>query len=475
MGRHSSGKNNYRLSGGAIAALVVALALIAGLIWWIVGNRGDSGTTSAQGGGNGGDDSCVSGEITLPVAASNAVVGKELVDAYAASNPVVRDYCIRPQMVESLADAAVYIAPNTPIAHQELAQSGRTAAVADPESVFADVVGLSGQQNPGPDVPLQKVIFPTQMPASSAVVASMLADSDSTAVDVLTDQRIDSVNGITVTPGMWVATSKADSLPHAGFYPLDASVVYTAIPLNSGATVDENQARAGQDFARFGAQNFDSNAPQQPVIAEMVWAAAMPTGGEALTADGNSPTNANDAAVAADGKVTNTVFLLDTSDAMEPYFESATRGVQRAADEVTASGYNVALWNYSSPLSAGVTRGYRDNVAMTPSSSAVKNAVAALSTGGVPQTREAVTAAVGSFPSPVRIVVITTGTADGEDDSAFTKAIRAGADDDTSIAVVHVGKAPRDKALEAVAASRQQVDSAAELVAAIVAATGTRS
>lgn len=475
MGRHSTGKNNYKLSGGIIAALVVALALVSGLLWFVLSNRGSSESTAAQGGGDGANDACVSGEMTLPVAASNAVVGRELVDAYAASNPVVRDHCIRPQLVESLSDAAVYIAPNTPIAHQELAQSGRTAAVAEPEAVFADVVGLSGQENPGPNVPLQKVVFPTQMPASSAVVASLLADSDSTAVNVLTDQRIDSVNGISLTPGMWVATSKADSLPHAGFYPLDASVIYTAIPLNSGASVDENQARAGQDFARYGAQNFNADTPKQPVIAEMVWAAAMPTGGAALTTDGNSPTNANDAAVAADGKVSNTVFLLDTSAAMEPYLESAKRGVQRAADEVTASGYNVALWNYSSPLSAGVTRGYRDNVAMTPSPSAVKTAVADLTSGGVPQTREAVTAAVGSFSGPVRIVVITTGTADGDDDAAFTKAIRAGLDNDTSIAVVHVGTAPRDQALEAVAASRQQVDAAPELVAAIVAATGTRS
>lgn len=475
MGRHSSGQNNYRLSGSAIAALVVALALVAGLIWFVVWQRGASESTAAQGDGSGTNDSCVSGDITLPVASSNAVVGKELVDAYAASNPVVRDYCIRPQLVETLSDAAVYIAPNTPIAHQELARSDRTAAVADPEQVFADVVGLSGQDNPGPNVPLQKVVFPTQMPASSAVVASLLADSDSTAVNVLTDQQIDSVDGITLTPGMWVATSKANSLPHAGFYPLDASVIYTAIPLNSGATVDENQARAGQDFARFSAQNFDAETPKQPVIAEMVWAAAMPTGGAALTADGNSPTNANDAAVAADGQVGNTVFLLDTSGAMEPYLESAKRGVERAADEVTAAGHNVALWNYSSPLSVGVTNGYRDNVAMTSSPSAVKNAVAPLTTGGVPQTREAVTAAVGSFPSPVRIVVITTGTADGEDDAVFTKAIQAGADSGTSIAVVHVGSAPHDKALEAVAASRQQVGSAAELEAAIVAATGTRS
>ena len=91
------------------------------------------------------------------------------------------------------------------------------------------------------------------------------------------------IDSFTPVDGQIVATSQRHVPERLQFRPLDASVVYTAIPLNSGETIDENQARAGQDFARFSAEHFADNVPDQPVIPELVWAAALPEGGEALT------------------------------------------------------------------------------------------------------------------------------------------------------------------------------------------------
>lgn len=453
-------------------ALVVALVLTAALIWSIAGRGKDpdsqaSGPTSEQ--------TCVSGDLALPIAAANETIGRTLIDAYAASKPVVRDYCVQPVYVDTLADAAVYIAPNTPITHQELANAGRTAAVAEPEDVAADVVGLA-THGAGSEAapPVDQVRFPIDTPASSAVAASLLTASDNDAVEALTDFRVPSA-AAAEGDAQFIATSEAEAPGGWTFTPLDGAVRYAAIPLNSGDTIDENQSRAGQDFARAAAEQFDADtAPQQPVIAELVWAAALPTGGEALTGDVDSPTESDEAAVAADGEVLDTLFLLDTSEAMAPYVQAAKQGVAEAAGEVANAGHTVALWNYSSPLSEGVTQGYRRNVGPTPDAAPVQVSVQRFLTGGVPQTREAVAAAVDTVQFPARIVLITTGTADAGDDAAFTEMLRRAREAGVRLAVVHVGEGPQDKALEAAATSRQDAKTADEIAAAIKTAVGTR-
>ncbi|QYH19760.1 VWA domain-containing protein [Corynebacterium aquatimens] len=479
MGRHSNGKNNYQLSAGAIVALVVALLLIAGIVWSMVGR----GSGTSENASNAAEPTCVSGDLALPIAASNEAIGRTLVDQYAGTNPVVRDYCVQPVLVDSLKDAAVYIAPNTAVAHQELANAGRTAAVAEPEIVTADVVGLASPQGSeapeGAVVGIDAVRFPTDTPASSAIAAAVLAGEDTAAVKALTDQRV--ATATDVDSESVAAVSEATTPTGWTFGPLDAAVHYAAIPLNTGDTVDENQSRAGQDFARALGENFSTDGvPAQPIISELVWAAALPSGGAAITADGASPSAADDAAVAADGEVMDTLFLLDTSEAMAPYLEAAEEGVAEAAGEVASGGYAVALWNYSSPLSEGVTHGYRRNIAFTPDAAPVQDAVRRFLTGGVPQTREAVTAALDTVVSaqsaqgsPARIVLITTGTADAGNDAAFTEALKQARDAGISVAVVHVGDGPKDQALDAGAASRQEARDSDDIRAAIVAAVGS--
>ena len=282
MARHASGKNNYALSGGVIAALVVAV-LLFGVAIAFVSTRGD-GDTEASGQA----PACVAGDLALPVAATDQAVASSLIDAYSNVNPVVRDFCVEPTLVESIADAAVYIAPNTPVAHQELAAQNRTAATSEPSPVYAEKVGLAGAQAPASaaEVELGAVAFPVNdEPSASALVAATLAPNDQDAVNALTNQRVATLDDAHEN-AQYIATAESSVPEGLNFSPLDAAIVYTAIPLNQGDNVTEEQSRAGQDFVRVAAENFTEQPAEQPTISDIVWAAATPSGVVTVPADG---------------------------------------------------------------------------------------------------------------------------------------------------------------------------------------------
>lgn len=466
MARHSNGKNNYALSGGAIAVLV-ALLLIVALVLWLIFGRGES-SEEASGG------ECVSGNLELPVAASDAGVGQAVVDAYAETKPVVRDYCVEPVLVDNVADAAVYVAPDTPLTHKTIEDAGRSAAVSDPEVVAEQQVGIAGEKAAElGEVDLSSVRFPTgEQPSASAVVASKLAGEDAgRAASALKEQRLDPFADYEQTPDTFVATAEDATPEGLVFTPVDAAVQYAAIPLNAGEHTDENQSRAGQDFARSQAKE-DVGEPAG--VDDSVWAAAF----DAAPAE-RAPEQQEDTAQAA-GEVAHTLFLLDTSDAMAPFIQPAKDAIGEAAGNVAAQEKMVGLWNYSSPLNEGVTRGYRVNVGLTPAAEEVDVAVHRFLTGGVPQTREALTAAAAASAGgaePVRIVLVTTGTADAGEDAdgtAFAESLQQYLDQNVEIAVVHVGGGAPDAGVERVAATQAQASSPEELPAALATAVGTK-
>ncbi|WP_115684654.1 hypothetical protein [Corynebacterium senegalense] len=467
MGRHSSGKNNYSLSAGALSAVAVAIVAVAALVWFLVARPGSDGEEAAA-------PECVSGELSLPVSATDDDVARQLIDDYASASPVVRDYCVTPTLVSSPAEAAVHIAPNTPVTQQELARENRTASVSDPAPVAQREAGVAGAAVPGTreEVQLAAVAFPVdEEPAASAVVAAALAGDDESAVKALSGQRIARVADIAGDRARYAATLE-DSVPEGlGFTGLGSYVVYSAIPLNQGGPVTEDQARAGQDFARAAAEKFSGEVADQPTISETVWAAATPSGGTAETAP-------SETAERAAAPMTDTLFLLDTSAAMAPYLPAAADGIGASARAVAADGHRIGLWNYSSPLSPGVTKAYRENVALTPNADEVATASGRFLTDGQPQTREALAAALayaGEVGGDVRVVLITTGTADGGDDEAFAASLRNAAARGIQVDVVHVGEGQEDPAVTAAARSNANAADAAALPAAIRTAAGTRS
>lgn len=482
MAKHASGKNNYRLSGELIALLVVLALIAAAVIWWLSTRGDDADSAAAQ------PEDCVAGELVLPVAASDKGAGQSLVDAYGASSPVVRDYCVKPQLVDSVADAAVFVAPNTAVTHQSLDSAGRTPAVSDAQPAYSETVGVAGKDEVKlEDLTADKLRFAvSEESAASALVASQVVGNDNDAVQALTDQRIASASDLNADAGEYLATAE-DAVPEGlKFTPVGADAVYTAFPLNQNDKVDENQARAGQDFARFASEHFDGSAKDQPAVSDLVWAAALPAGGDAITADAKEngdAQNAADADKAADEagsnagslQPENTLFLLDTSDAMSPYIQPAKDAIANTALELGAQGKQVGLWNYSSPLNPGVVVGYRQNITVSPDADSVAVAVRRFLTGGVPQTRQAVEAAAGAYgtgDAKTRIVLVTTGTADAGDDNAFENAVRGAAGDKVEITVVRVGEGEADQAVEALSAKAVDAAQADAIEGAVKQASG---
>ena len=143
----------------------------------------------------------------------------------------------------------------------------------------------------------------------------------------------------------------------------------------------------------------------------------------------------------------------------------------------------MGLWNYSSPISATATVGYRPNVAYGEADN-VAQAVGLFGTGGVPQTRSAVVAALGNASDQVaesgkdaRVVLVTTGTQQDMDDAAFTEAVKNARGEGVSLSVVHLGTGEKDAELEKLADSYSTVSDPSDATAnkkSITAAAGAQ-
>lgn len=176
----------------------------------------------------------------------------------------------------------------------------------------------------------------------------------------------------------------------------------------------------------------------------------------------------------------NTLLLLDTSSSMAPIYGPVSQALGTTAAGLAADGGAVSLWNYSSPISETATVGYRQNLGFGDGN-AVSGTLGGFGTGGVPQTRSAVVAAVANAADQAagsndkaRVLVVTTGTEQDMDDAEFTAALKDVAAKDVSLSVVHVGEGNVDAALKSAADSFDTVDSAdeAKLTGAINRAAG---
>lgn len=484
MGRHSTGKNNYSLSKGLIALIVAVIVLLAAIAAWLFlrDNTTGRGTDTAADEQPG----CVAGDLPLPIAAANKAVGDTLIEDYAASNPVVRDYCVKPEIVDTIDEAAVYVAPRSPITDNELAAAQRSAATSEPPAVHATTVGVAAPDGDGDtDSPaLDTLLFPIdEQPEAAAMVASHLADSDGEAVEALTDQRVGATSDVTAEKKKRVATAE-DATPEGfSFTPIDgAELVYSAIPLNTTANVSEEQSRAAQAFADYAGKMFQDShggVQEQATVSEEVWAAAAPKGGTRITAQQSATDVDSGQNAEVTGEPANTLFLLDTSEAMSEYNDIAAEAIDDAIGELTSAGHSVALWNYSSPLSPGVNKGHRANVAFTTDQDALTGTASRFINDGTPLTREAISAAVDYAESeatpdqPVRIVLITSGTADSGDTNP-EQTLEEAASRGVSLSIVNVGDGEPDSLLGSAAEFTTAATTADQLAPAIRAASGLK-
>ncbi|MGV3159505.1 VWA domain-containing protein [Corynebacterium sp. 32222D000AT] len=215
-------------------------------------------------------------------------------------------------------------------------------------------------------------------------------------------------------------------------------------------------------------QAAEETATDEPAASESSAASEAPSSAEssAPASESAAASTAAAAGATAPDAPEATLFLLDTSDQMAPYFDAAAGGVAGAAEGVGGEDKAVSLWNYSSPISATATVGYRQNLGFSDAgetASVVNN----FGTGGVPQTRSAIVAAANNAAdyaresnAPARVVLVTTGTDDALADEDFASQLASAKDSNVEISVVHLGDGEVDKALEDAADYFEKVDRA---------------
>lgn len=205
--------------------------------------------------------------------------------------------------------------------------------------------------------------------------------------------------------------------------------------------------------------------------------AAKPSeaGGADKNKDSSSPAASSTVEMAP-----NTLLLVDTSANMTAMFDATQQALSGTAGKLSQNNSQVALWNYSSPISEAATVGYRDNLGFG-NGAAVPDTLAAFGTGGVPQSRSATIAALNTAADQAvgtnqkaRVVLVTTGTELDMDDAQFAAALDGAKSDNVELSVVHVGPGAIDEQLKNAADNFTSVDAGTQedLNAAIDKAAG---
>lgn len=226
---------------------------------------------------------------------------------------------------------------------------------------------------------------------------------------------------------------------------------------------------AGNDDGEDSAAAVESSTEAAPETSTTAASSASTSAAPTSSSSPKSSAPATNSAAAPKPDVTmaaNTLLLLDTSSAMAPMYGPVSEALSTTASDLAADGGAVSLWNYSSPISETATVGFRQNLGFGDGN-AVSGTLGGFGTGGVPQTRSAVVAAVANAADQAagtgdkaRVVVVTTGTEQDMDDAQFTSALDDAASKDVSLSVIHVGEGNVDAALKSAADSFTSVDSA---------------
>lgn len=446
MGRHSSGKNNYSLSAGAIIALVVAIALIIAGIWWYVSHRESPADPASNATGR---------DCTLvPVAATDRQLAETLIASW--SDPA-GDECVEAEYTEDIDNAAIFIGPDSPLVDEELSASGRNAD-GDKQPVASVPVGVSGSERVTiSDIDPTSVTYDTDtQPEASVLVADALGAED-----------------LDTEGGQYSATAETQAPEGQAFTPVDGvQLVHFARTLAPNDTVSEEQAAAATTLTDSAVELYDG-PDASPEAPDQLWAAATSTDqgtdGE-REEDGQAGSEKSQPEPVKEGTqlADHTLFLLDTSTAIAPFYEQSASAIGDAAVAATGQGAQVALWNYSSPLNPGVAQGWRRNINFTDAGEEVRQSVQRFGTGGQPQTRSAVEAALAStaeLDGTGRVVLVTTGTADS---------LRAlpPLPDNVELSVIHVGAGAVDEELTELATDNVHVVDPAALGDVVRNATG---
>ncbi|MCK7674581.1 hypothetical protein [Corynebacterium pygosceleis] len=456
MARHADGNGNWRLSRELTIGVIAVVVVVGIILWWMTA-REDTNRTHATA------SPCINGTLTLPIQATSTPQLDDLLAGYGASGPVVRDYCVEPELVSSGTEAALTLASGPTVATRAALDAvDRTPASDTWPVVFNTPVGVAHTADTEvtdgtgwDELADRGVVVPAGTDTyARAVAASALSAGDADrGVDILRSDRTLTVEQA-VADGAPLLAVTEDSTPEGySFYSPDGLAVPTvAVPLTATDRVSEEQSRAAADFARYVSDHVEQVGPGEP--QRQVLTTAEVISERFATVPEESKGSVDDGA--------DTLVLLDTSRNMDQLIDGhrIAGEVARLLDPLMLSvgraGGRVALWNYSSPLSPGVTRGWRDNITFLDDSAGANAArvVKGFGTGGQPLTRSAVLAALDSATEratetgePVRFVIVTSGSEGAVDDRVFRDELAARTPDRVIPQVVHVGTGPVDPVL----------------------------
>ncbi|MBV7302550.1 hypothetical protein [Corynebacterium sp. TAE3-ERU2] len=451
MARHASGESNYRLSKELITAGVVVIALVIALVVWLaVRSSADSADSTFA-------KECIEGDLPVPVAVSSSTpdaVVSSLVDEYSQSSPVVKDHCVNLNTVDDPASAAVLISTGTRGEVQRQLDAAQLSPASDTWAIAASTpVGLAFKpDSPAPDQdwdaqPAERVFYPepTQNPAAALVAAAVSKDNPDTGAQLLKANTLPSFEP--AAESQLLAVTESETPEGMDFFaPDDTQVPTFVVPLVTHDVISEEQSRAGAHFAKFVTAH-NEGAEDKSVT----WATTADILNERYAQVPEESTGSTTQ------PINHTLLLLDTSEAMNasPSGHSLYAETARIADPLVVSairgGGTVALWNYSSPLNPGVTKGWRNNIAFSSDSTAIVDAMKRFGTGGQPQTREALAAALpvaadyaASTGEAVQIVLVTSGTVDPMNDEQLRTILQRYADANVQLDVLTVGGGAED-------------------------------
>lgn len=416
MGRHRAEQSSSGVAKELIYAVLGIVVVLALLVGWFLLRDSNKSSHNASG-------QCPAGNLTIPTAFIGAAVDMTSVQQeFLATKPVVQDYCVTEFSTTELSKAAIVYSDNsdqdTKIA---LKQAKKSATNSDWPTLELTDIGIAV-----PD---------TQNAAGfadwSTITDVSLVSEDSLAATIA-KQSLPSAPNMLVPEASAVASkspfvTSRSSVP-AGYtfvvpdQPSALQLPTRALAITTSDGVTEEQSRAATAFLEFASSNTKTklDGPAAELINQAVTIAPLPK---------EAPAAAKPAAAKRD-----TLIVLDTSDKMTPMYDEVASSLSERIATLGASGYQVGLWNYSSPLSAGVTKGWRPNVPL-PDESKGANAAAAVThfgTGGSSFTHEATVAALLSAgevaaqtKNPVNVVIISTGTDDAGSQGDLTATLQA--------------------------------------------------
>ena len=483
MGRHSIGSNNLTIAPGVYIFLALLVGISLATCTWVrtINQKDDA----AQ--------DCIRGELTLNVAstAGEKNTATQLIDAYNATKPKVRDYCVTTTLTDNLSEAGAYItAESDGQVAAALSHANRSAAGEDWPTAAALKIGLSATQEVNKDN-LGDVSYPVADNAmASALVASSLNNTKEQIVDILNSSKTVTIASA-VEKGQSKIVTHEQQIPEGYTFTEIANLTQPVriVPLNATQTVNEEVIRAGTDF---GTASVNEEAAKATTTKTALTAIAA-LGTFDSTENPTPPTSAaaspsSTQHSAAANKPLETLYLLDTSEAMGAttstggtWFAATSNAIAEVAPQVGEAGQTVAIWNYSSPLNPGVTQGWRRNVNFDAQDTgwSVASRAVGFSTGGTRHTRSALVAALKysadyakARSKQVRVVLITTGNDDDLDVSTVTNEITAAKNAGVELDIIHVGSGDPDQAIMDAAAKNTTVTDADKVVSALETASG---